>query len=347
MLATARVLDATRHTIPPHIGALCRGIRTSRDVDAAHMVRWCGVRHTSNITRNFEELGMTSDVTFERYVQALQTREFVNPPLMERQAAILRKLWRYRRDTEGIENNLTTLSFEQIRTRRRCAELACMVEQLAHIGQPAWIMDDLWFVHAVNGAMLRLFGIDTQETGFLGQWYGWHALASACCANSPLRRSYAYTDQFLPPTIVSFLENKQTYPLLFTIQMRELIERTIALSEQEGCEFQHWWKQATAFYLPYSLTSLARPIVYQGRVIYAEPRMHSSHTVSLAASYTAHYTLALWWPVDRDAAEAFEDIEHMPASNDIAYAADYDRRHDFHVNNWPEVGGAFKRWLQR
>ncbi len=345
MLATARAIDEAGHNTLPHIGALCRRIRASRDVDAAHMVRWCGVRHASNITRNFEELGMTSDTTFERYVQALQTRELVNPPLMARQAAILRALWHNRRHTEDLEHNLAALSFEHIRLRKRPDTLATLVEQLAHTDAPAWIMDDLWFVHALNGAMLRLFGIDTRDTAFLGQWYAWHALASACSASSPLRCGYA--DQFLPPMIVSFLENKHTYPLLFTSQMRELIERTIALSEQEGCEFQHWWKQATAFYLPYSLVSLARPIVYQGRVIYAEPRFQSACTAALGPGYATHYTMALWQPIDRDAAEAFEEIRRSPGSGDVVYAADYDRHHDFHVNDWPGVRSAFERWLQR
>lgn len=347
MVATERLIDPVGHATLPHIGALCRRIRASRDIDAAHMVRWCGVRHTSNITRNFEELGMTSDATFERYVQALQTKALVNPPLLERQAAILRALWRNRKQTGQLERNLAALSFEQIVPRQRSAGIAGCIAQLGQLGQPAFLMDDLWFVHALNGAMLRLFGIGTHHASFLGQWYGWHAVASAFCASSPLRQAYAYADLFLPPTIVGFLEDERTYPLLFTVQMRALIARTIELSEREGCEFQSWWRQATAFFLPYSLASLARSLLYQGRAISVEPRIHSTRTVALGSGYAARYALAIWKPVDRDALEAFEDIRQSPDSDAVVYAADYDRYHEFHVNDWPEARGEFEQWLRR
>lgn len=346
MLSTERLIAPADHDEILHIGALCRRIRESRGLDAAQLVRWCGVRHTSNITRNFEEQGMTSDTTFERYVEALCMPALAAPPLMQRQAAMLHALWRNRKQTGQIQRNLAAITFEQIIPHKRFDQAAACLAALEQIGRPAWIMDDLWFIHALNGALLQLFGIDPHRSAFLHSWSAWHVIASTFCANSPVRQSYAQADLVLPPAIVAFLEDTRTYPLLFTAQMRKLIARIITLSEQEGCEFQHWWRQARACYLPYSLTSLARTIIYQGQPIYAEPRIHTTHTIALGAEHAARYTIVVWNPVDRDAEAAFEQIRSTPGSHAIIYAAEYDRHNDFHANDWPEVRNELDSWLQ-
>lgn len=328
-----------------HIGALCRHIRASRGVDAAALVRWCGVRHESNITRNFEERGMTSDETFDRYVQALQSKRLVEPPLMDRQATILRELWRTRKDLKRIQSNLAAISFDHIIPRRRSNAAAELIAELERIDRPAFIMDDLWFIHALNGALLRLFGVDPHRSEFLRRWDGWHVVASKFRADSPVRQAYTTPDLFLPPTIVAFLEDERTYPLLFTLQMRKLIERTITMSEAQGCEFQHWWKQASAFYLPYSLTSLERGIRYQGRPIQVEPWIQSVRSVHVSGEHHVRYALAIWNPIGKDAREAFDDMRASGESGRVIYAADYDRERQFHVNDWPEVRAELDPWI--
>lgn len=329
-----------------HIGALCRHIRASRGVDAAALVRWCGVRHESNITRNFEERGMTSDTTFDRYVQALQSRHLVEPPLMDRQASILRGLWHGRKDLKQLQRGLAAISFENILPRRRSASAAELIAELEQVGRPAFIMDDLWFIHALNGALLRLFNVDPHRSEFLCRWDGWHVVASKFRADSPIRQAYTAPDLFLPPTIVAFLEDERTYPLLFTLQMRKLVERTIAMSEAHGCEFHRWWRQATAFYLPYSLSSLERGIRYQDRPIQVAPRIHTTRSVALGGEYYARYALAVWDPIGNDAHEVFDALRAYEDSARIIYAADYDRDRAFHVNDWPEVRGELDAWMQ-
>lgn len=330
-----------------HVGALCKRIRESRGVGAVRITAKCGVPYESNITRNFEKLGMTNDQTFDRYVQALQSKDLIDPPLLDRHAAILRALWRDRKDLKRLQHELAAISFDHIMPQQRGHKLAGLVADLEQLQQPAFIMDDLWFIHALNRSLLDLFGIDPDCSPFLRRWDGWHAIASKFRADSPVRRAHVNTDEVLAPTIVCFLENRRTYPLLFTLQMRQLVRKIIDLSEQQGGEFQIWWRQATSFYLPYHLSSMARTIMYQGQPIRVEPSIRSSREAEIGGGYSARYTLVVWNPSGSDAYEAFTRICGSANSRTIFYAADFDSRREFHVNDWPEVRAAFEQWMRQ
>lgn len=153
MLSTERLVAPANHDEVLHMGALCRRIRESRGLDAAQLVRWCGVRHTSNITRNFEEQGMTATPTFERYVEALCMPALAAPPLMQRQAAMLHALWRNRKQTGQIQRSGGD-HLQAIIPHKRFNQAAECLAALEQIGRPAWIMDDLWLIRALNGALL-------------------------------------------------------------------------------------------------------------------------------------------------------------------------------------------------
>src|SRR5262245_43307064 len=96
----------------PHIGALCRRIRESRVVRPTESARWSEVDEAT-ITRNLEERGGVAAKTFHRYVEALQMREIVDPPISDKQATILLQLYENRSTTKisALECNLAAISF--------------------------------------------------------------------------------------------------------------------------------------------------------------------------------------------------------------------------------------------
>ncbi|MBK9714147.1 MAG: hypothetical protein IPO81_23010, partial [Kouleothrix sp.] len=108
---------------------------------------------------------------FERYVQALQSPT-IHYPLTDAQATILRTLYRNRRASRirNLEDRFAVVDFASIGQDEKFAGL---VQELREHTGPAFIMDDLWFIHAVNGAQLKLFTVDPRSSPFLRRWDGW------------------------------------------------------------------------------------------------------------------------------------------------------------------------------
>jgi transcriptional regulator with XRE-family HTH domain len=327
----------------PHIGALCRRIRESRGVRPADIARACEVAEAT-ISRNLEENGKTGFKTFTRYVAALQS-DLAQPPLIAQQARMLRSLYRHSQEKEVRERQcaLSALSLEHITPRRHPTELSSMVAALQQEERPALVMDSLWFIHALNGALLRLFTINPSDP-FLQGWDGWHVMASKCRATSPVRLAHLNTDEFLPPMIALLLSDEHTYPYLFTLQMRVLLQRLHELSEQQGLEFSVWWLHAISFNLPYKLQVQTRTLIYHGEPIQVEVTSRLRQAVELEEGYIVPYTLVVWNPIGSDAQRAFDDIRSGVESKQIFFAADYDTKHDFYVNEWPRVADEIEQW---
>ncbi len=315
----------------PHIGTLCRRIRESRSVRPTDIARWCDVDE-STITRNLEERGGIAAKTFKRYIEALQLPGIADPPITEKQAVILWNLYENRSTAKisALENNLSAISFADIRSKRRSILLTEIVTALEKAQGPALIMDDLWFVHAVNGALLNLYTIDSGSE-FLYRWEAWHDMAIKFSADSPVRGAHLYTNAFLAFSLTHFLENG-IYPYLFTSQIRYLIRRLITLSEQQNFAFHEWWKLATSFSLPFEDEPLARLMWYQGQTIQVAvaPQMH--RVIDVSQEYPVGYTLVAWQPLGSEAQQAFTAIQHQKDSHLLFYAADYDMNKDFHIN---------------
>lgn len=314
----------------PHLGALCRRIRESRGLRPTDLARRCGVE-VSTVTR-LEDRGSTTPETFGRYLAALQTLAVT--PLPPQREAILHDLFAARNRFGEQQARLEALRFDLLPSPRRQPDLAAALHALEAEPLPAMLTDELWFIHAVNGAFFRLYGVDPRAP-FLLTWPAWHVVAARFMAGSPPRRVYDDLDQHLGRDIVAFLES--SYPLLFTLQMRRLISRLIALSQQNGHEFQHWWMAATAFNLPFDLKSLKRTQLYQGRQpIRVEP-VRRPYPARLPGGEAVRFDLTVIAPCDAEAERVMASLRRSGRAAELYFTADYDRDGTFHANGWPEV----------
>lgn len=335
-----------------HLGMLCKRIRESHGVSVQTIAHQCGVSHAT-IDRFEQQRGSTSRATFEQYVQALMSKDVMKPhqPISAEHAEILNTLYkRYNpRKKEQLQEercNLAALDFAHMLPSRRSRDLDTLVQKLADEERPALIMDDLWFIHAINGTLLRLFGVEPDDPLF-SRWDGWHGLANKLRRDSIVRQAHVNTDEFFPATDTYFFEDDRLYPHLFTPQARHLICEMMHLSEQEDFEFHKWWLQVTSFLLPFKRESLPRTIYSQAQSITLYPVALKMPPVTLPSGYSARFALAVWGSDGSIAArEAFKAAQHGPRKRnpDIYYAADYDTKHEFHVNTWPEVKKQTATW---
>ena len=190
----------------PHLGALCKRVRKARSISGTAMAKWCGVRSTRTITQDFELNNQLGSEYFEQYAKALQSKKMTLTPILPNQAQMLTN-WHNDRGDYKLKNRISQLaaiSFEDIHpgNPQRPRQLADLVQQLSCERQPALIMDDLWFIHALNEAQLRMYNI-APEADFLHRWEGWHTIAGKVYRGSPVRQAHDEAGQFIPPTIVS------------------------------------------------------------------------------------------------------------------------------------------------
>ncbi len=335
----------------PHIGAFCKRLRLSRGYSASDLADFCEVR-ASTITRNFEESGTLGERNFGRLVAAFKAGGLPNElgyqPLTDEHAHQLADLYAQTKAKELMQRQarLSHIDIDYIRTRKnRNPHLTELVELLEREQRPAFIMDELWFLHALNGALLRLLTIDPQADHF-HRWEQWHVIGSKLYADSPVRAAHENPDLYYPPAIAYFFND--TIPHFFTYQMRVVLKRMHELSALNHFHFDQWWSQATLFNLGYELKSLARILTYQGEKISTETSTRVWMDVATENGSHAKYTLVVWNPVNRDALHAFSDIFSFRDSKNIYYAADASRTcgKPFHVNQWPEVDAEILAWLK-
>jgi hypothetical protein len=333
----------------PHLGALCERNRVSRGISASLMQERCGVKNVSTITRNFEEFGDLGRKPFREYVQTLQLpglakpRNFDYKPLKQEQAEMLMALYDHSRDVDKRQCELGRISFDAIKPEYRGKELDELVNELANEERPAFIMDDLWFIHALNGAVLELFG-ETPDSESLNAWEAWHVMAAKFHSESRVRKTHTNPDEYFPPTVEYFFQAPNTYRYLFTLQMRTLLLRLLDLSEQHHTGFKEMWYDATCFNIRYELRALTRHLWYQGEEIKTEAGPRLSQEVEITPGNPVRYTLAVWNPVGKAAKEAFAHIHNLSGSQELVYAADKDSSHNFHVNDWLGVKEELEKW---
>jgi transcriptional regulator with XRE-family HTH domain len=316
-----------------HFGHVCEHIRTSRGISQEEIAKYCNLNRSA-ISRL--EDGRASLSTLNGYISALQSELVPRRGLTDDQADVLRELYTCSKEVPKRELKLTAIDFDDILPGRRPRALNDLVSKLEQEDRPAMIMDSLWFVHAFNGALLHLFGLH-QATEIFHHWTGWHVLGVKFYADSPVRLAHFNPDEYFPPTITQFYLDNRTYPYLFTAQMRCLIKRLDELSEKYKLKFTKWWLQAISFDLDYDLDKLTRTLIYQKERIQTEAYQRMKVEVEVTPGQWVYYMLGIWDPIGSDARKVFEKISHLADSHEIIYAADYDKNHDFHVNNWQEL----------
>lgn len=325
----------------PHIGTLYAKARESRSLPQTYVADRCN-KAESSVSR-LEKYGRGSRSNFKCFVQALQSGS-VQPPLEPKDAKILEDLYDYSQKNNVIDKqcHFSAISFREIKSQHCPPGLSKLLEKLAQEPHPAMIFDALQFIHAVNGAALRLYQIDPDDE-FLHRWEGWHTMASKFYKGSPIRRAHPDTDAFFPATVYSFFTT--THPFLFTFQMRALIRRLHTLSVQNQYKFTPWWLNATSFTTPFNLEYMSRTIQsFQGRLI--ETILNDqTKQVEIPLGGTLPFTLGRWEPKSRREREIFNQLAKF--QGDIYFATDYDTERNFHVNNWPDVEAEVEQWLNQ
>jgi transcriptional regulator with XRE-family HTH domain len=353
----------------PHLGHFAAQLRISRGITNAQQLAKALNISSSVITR-FEQGHFKNTVYFERLIEALAQDRIgsieVKSPLATHEIQLLREIDRENRTPtrrETLHKILKEIEFEHLlhadgpfpkpkspsKKLRTAPRYADIVGHLKQQSNPAFVADELWHIHAINGAAFRLFGVNPEARAgleYLHRWEAWHVMAAKFTEPSPVRSSMVEINRYFPPTVDAFFQDVCCY--LFTPQVRVLLSALHRMSKQNQLGFGRMWNSAA------TLTSflkqedaLYRAIVYKGRKIEAIARQRWEWIVYPSSNTTRPvlYWMGVWEPNDAAAKEAFAEIREQPNSSTIYYAATYERearqRNDqvrrFHVNHWPEL----------
>ncbi len=166
----------------PHLGILFKRIREARGLSQTEIARALGV--TSSTISKLEGSGRSRrSQIVERYVQLLRSLQGENDlipfPLSEEAAELLIQLGREANGNhcQVLAARISAYDFGLIASPNCPPELKTLLRRLRLIRWPAFICDGLWFVHAVNGAMLNFFDIDAEST-VLYRWESWHIIGA-------------------------------------------------------------------------------------------------------------------------------------------------------------------------
>jgi len=325
-----------------HIGILCKRIRQSRGVEAKAITQHFGIS-PATINRIEHNNGASRD-SFEQYIAAL-TSPLAFPPLTTRQAENLRQLYEYSRPQKvlELEEEVAAIALQDIKTAHSHwnKSLRDLNDLLKAQNRPALLMDDLWFDHAINGALLQLFDLNA-KADYMYQWQTWHSMAIKLNTQMPVWGQHDDFDYVLPPNVQLFFDHAQRY--LFTTQMRYLVYQLLTISTQHRLKFNCCWEQTITYSFPYEPdTLLTIPRQYTGENstpgIHVEVQVQGIYPITLAEGYTVNYRLMTWNPIagHEYTERKFEEIRQSNSCHCIYYAVDYDRQHTFHVNTWPAV----------
>lgn len=324
----------------PHCGVLFDRVRKSRGISQKEIAN---VLNTAPSTiHHLEQTGRSRRRQIvERYLDVLQGIEIsgfaLSNPLNVEQANTLRLL---HQNSNGhpvpVVESVSSLDLRDICSANPPATLNQLLNRLRSSQWPAFIADGLWFIHAINGAALNLFGIPP-SAAFNRLWEGWHIMGSKFAPYSPIRAAYHNPDIYFPPTVDFFF--RSTAPYLFTPQMRALLHRLHQLSAQSGLRFSEWWYSATSFSLHYNLNELTRIIHYEGQRLQVASSVPEVHPVQINPDYTLPYLYGEWIPLDEMTRKLFSNLRGRAHPREVYFAADADAERAFHVNNWHEVPG--------
>lgn len=318
----------------PHIGVMFKKIRSRREQNQSNFASLAYI--DNSVISKFEKGGVKGNGhTFKGYVRAL---EELPPPhcITSRQAKMLLRLHAHSLKRKEREREASALSFDDITSPRLRPEFKALLTGLRQEEGPALIADSFWFVHAINGALLRMFGLNP-DSELLYSWEGWHSMATKFREDSSVRRAYENTDEYLGPSVNQFFMDESVQRFLFTYQMRMLLHRIVQLSEKNNYKFTKLWSNSVTLDLDYELTSLSRTHWFEDQPILTDTRPRFQANVNVTPYHKATYTLVGWDPLGKEAEKVFEFLRAQPGSQDIFFAAEYDKNRDFHVNNWPEI----------
>lgn len=322
-----------------HLGILFKRIRATRGLSQSDIAQALAV--TNSTISKFESTGRSRRAQIiERYIRTLQSPSLngnqVPCPLDEDEATLLMQLNSEYQGTNGdaLAMQLGAYDFELIASPYSPLELKVLVQRLRQTQWPAFISDGLGFVHAVNSAMLNLFGIEPNSL-ILRRWESWHTVATMFTQPSPIRSAHVSLDNHFPPLIYDFFQS--TVPYLFTPQMRALLRELHHLSELNGLNFSKWWYAASTFTLFFNQSPNTCILRHGTRFLNTAIFERECHWIHIDAAMSVPYYLGIWQPLGAETHTVFEHLTGVAAPGEIFFAAEFDVHHEYHVNCWPEV----------
>lgn len=327
-----------------HFGELCKQIREIRGISPSSLANLCNKissnsLNRSTISRDLEEKGGMRRENFDTYLRVLQLekdsviKKGFPFPLSERQAQFVLDLYTNRSHQKLVmrECELVAINFNDIRNRR----LDALVDELRQERRPALIMDDLWFIHAINGSYFNLIGLQSSDNenpnySIFNEWYGWHHIGTKINCN-PLARQSCQNPSVLLTSLKLLFEDQRASVYLFTNQMRLLIYKIGLLSKNAGYDFDKSWALTTSFMLPTELKLIHYRSIYSNTIYEFKTIMEKS----ALGERNVQYTLTVLQPLYLDTNELLSKIE----DHTVYYASDYEKRSrkQFHVNEWEEI----------
>lgn len=324
-----------------HLGVLLKRVREARGLSQTDIASALGV--TNSTVSKLESTGRSRrDQIIARYICALESPVLnglpLSMPLSHEDAALLRRVGPAAHNGNGhaLAVQLSAYDYGLITSPHAPQELKSLVQKLRQTPWPAFIADGLWFVHAVNGAFLNLFGI-APDASVLRRWESWHMIAAKFINPSPIRAAHAGPDNFFPPSICAFF--RAILPYLFTPQARVLLCNLHQLSLANRMHFSTWWSLASSFSLSFEVGENVAVLRRGDRYFHTTIRSMEAYPVPVTAKTTVPYFLGIWQPLGLETRVEFERLSGPAAPGSLYFAAGYDAAQAFHVNCWPETTG--------
>lgn len=330
-----------------HFGELLNGIREIRRIKLNDIKADYGFGQGT--VNNIEKTGKAHPDSMERYLQALQSPQVNGKPLFlplaAEDAGILYAIFQDLNDNsqngkqwakilQRQEELAAISSFQEVLNNQPQA-LTDLTNRLKSENRPGHIMDPLGFTHVINGALMRLYGL-YPTAPYLNHWYAWHTLATKFHPDSPIRKNHHSLQEFFHHACDQFIKIKQTYPYLFTYQMRLVIAKINQFDalHQSRYTFTQSWLAATSFVTQYEDIPSPRSVYYENQLIQVTAEPAESVLIELG-NVAIPFNLTFWAPLDAEAQKVFQSLQ--PLTKDLYFAAEYDPKDTMHVNNWPEV----------
>lgn len=301
-----------------HLGTLMRNIREAHHLTQKQVRSVRGL--DKSIVAKFEATGQISVRSFQHYVEGLGLEE-------DERQVLLTKFLLHSRDSRDIhyhEKRLGELRFAALQHPPNAQKEAYrrVLAALQKEGNPAYIRDELWFVHAYNQPLLDLLDIThadllKSQMDRANGWVAWHVIGSKYAPGSKLVAIHGnFAELYFPRALKQFFE--ETAHIFFTAQMKALRNRLWLLSET----YQRWWRGISALNIPYGPDpDLQRDILYQGKSISMSLSSDEKFTVRLPQGPVT-YTKIVWSPIDTDAEEVIAKITSAP-SPELIFAATF------------------------
>ena len=347
------MLDADVYPLSPldicHFGDFFRRVRESLGLQPKEVANFLGDSSLSRISR-FETRG-TKPHNIDEIFDLLRPTNLSGFPvrhvLSDDEVELIQEIYRGYLNTRASEEKLAAVDFGFINRESRSAThdgkpvFPALIERMHTCGYPAFLIDEFWFIHAINGAGLNVFGLDP-NAAYMKRWEFWHVLGTKFAQNSPVRDAHMEIERYFRPSVEVFF--KSISPFLFTIQVRRLLDALHHLSKSSEYEFSKYWNGATTFSSRYP-DDPRRRILRFNDATYTDQPIHvmSEYEMDIVATdnrgHAATFMLGFWHP-NEPRSQTQEILQHIwkkPGANEVFFAADYDVKRNFHVNSWPEV----------